>query len=493
MIECNIPEINVQELMQEIRNQVARRKDIAPCVSATSSRMNEITVARTNHLETLLKDAEYFSQVPTKLPDKLNRFPINVSKRLHNFVLKLYGFLFKKQRVVNFSLIQVLRDSLVLNQQLVVQIDTLQTQLSTMEARLIASEEQLQQQLRRISQEIGNRLATNELQLQSVNELQGVNERLTSTETCLKGVSQQLSINESRISVSESQLLGLDTRMQGLDNRIVAVDERYIRNDSYLKNDLAQQKRLITLFLEEAQKRLPEAFTQEEVQIFYREEKHSLDALYIAFEDQFRGSRNEIVERLNVYLPLIAEAKVGTPELPILDVGCGRGEWLELLRESEYMARGLDINRVALDLCRARQLEVVEADVISYLRELPDTSLGAITGFHIIEHLPFEALVNLFHEAARVLKPGGLVIFETPNPQNVLVGSCNFYLDPTHRNPLPSLFMKFLAESCAFNKVQILNLHPWLTARLEDNSELAKRFNEYFYGSMDYALIGYRL
>lgn len=120
-----------------------------------------------------------------------------------------------------------------------------------------------------------------------------------------------------------------------------------------------------------------------------KENQHSLDGFYAAFEDRFRGSREEITEKLKVYLPIIAEAQVGSQDSPILDVGCGRGEWLELLRESRYTARGIDINTVMIEQCLARELEVIESDIIAHLQSLPDASLGAVTGFHIIEHLPF--------------------------------------------------------------------------------------------------------
>jgi SAM-dependent methyltransferase len=199
------------------------------------------------------------------------------------------------------------------------------------------------------------------------------------------------------------------------------------------------------------------------------------------------------LSRLKIYLPLLKEAQVGTEESPVLDVGCGRGEWLKLLKESGYTARGLDINRVMLDECKAKGFDVLEEDVITYLQSLPDDCLGAITGFHIIEHLPFSVLINLLNETIRVLKSGGLVIFETPNPQNILVGANNFYLDPTHLNPLPSPLSEFLVEYAGFHSVKILNLHDYAESYKLSGSELAERFNSYFYGAQDYAVIGYKL
>lgn len=222
------------------------------------------------------------------------------------------------------------------------------------------------------------------------------------------------------------------------------------------------------------------------------ENSHALDALYATFQDVFRGSRENIKTRLRAHLPRVKTAGVGTDAMPIVDLGCGRGEWLELLRDEGLRARGVDLNRVSIAGCREMGLEIVERDAIAYLRSLPDMTVGAVTGFHIIEHLPFDGLLRLLDEAYRVLKPGGLAIFETPNPQNVLVGSCTFYLDPTHRNPLPAGLMKFMMEMRGFLEVEIVCLHPYPEEFRVSGSDLADRFNDYFYGPQDYAVVGHR-
>ena len=235
----------------------------------------------------------------------------------------------------------------------------------------------------------------------------------------------------------------------------------------------------------------PDPSRSEQVKVA-AEADHALDAFYLSLEDHFRGDRAEIKERLRVYLPWIERGGIGRDDRLLLDVGCGRGEWLELLQEQGVRAVGVDSNRALARQCRELNLEVVEADLISHLRSLPDASLGAITGFHVIEHLPIEALVKLLDEAVRVLKPGGILIFETPNPQNVLVGTCNFYFDPTHRNPLPSPITSFLLESRGFTNVEVLNLNPSDELPVDGDSDLIRRFNKYFYGPMDYAVVGTR-
>ena len=213
-------------------------------------------------------------------------------------------------------------------------------------------------------------------------------------------------------------------------------------------------------------------------------ESHNLDALYAALEDRFRGARDEIKERFKVYLPYVQD------QAPVIDLGCGRGEWLEILSEAGIEARGVDTNRIQIEQCRARSLNVEEGDFIAYLRSLSDASAGTVTGFHIIEHVSLDMLITLLNEILRVLRPGGVVIFETPNPENVLVGSNYFYLDPTHRHPLPRDLAEFLLDSRGFHGIEIINLHPWESARVPGSDELTQRFNDYFYGPMDYAIVG---
>lgn len=213
-----------------------------------------------------------------------------------------------------------------------------------------------------------------------------------------------------------------------------------------------------------------------------------LDELYSALEDRFRGTREEIKERCRIYLPYIQ----ALPDPIVIDLGSGRGEWLELLNEAGIEARGVETNRVAIAQCRERGFDVVDDDVITYLRSLAGASVAAITGFHIIEHVSIDALVTLLDEVLRVLRPGGLAIFETPNPENVVVGSNFFYLDPTHKHPLPSELMKFLFDNRGFAPVEVLNLHPWDSGRVAGEGELAERFNGFFFGPMDYAILGWK-
>jgi len=182
------------------------------------------------------------------------------------------------------------------------------------------------------------------------------------------------------------------------------------------------------------------------------------DGFYRAFEDQHRGSRELIKARQRVYLPFIDPLKTLYPDASALDLGCGRGEWLELLTESGFKASGVDLDDGMLAICRERGMAVQTKDAVTALQEQSDASLAVVSGFHLAEHIPFEALQSLVSESFRALKPAGLLILETPNPENIVVGTANFYLDPTHRQPIPPLLLSFLAEYCGFARVKVIRL-----------------------------------
>jgi SAM-dependent methyltransferase len=216
------------------------------------------------------------------------------------------------------------------------------------------------------------------------------------------------------------------------------------------------------------------------------------DSFYIEFEDTFRGAREDIAQRLHVYLPYLTPF-AGDATAHMVDVGCGRGEWLGLLQQQGYNATGIDLNQDMVDACHAEGLQAQCQDAIAYLRQQPEGSLVLVTGFHLIEHLPFEILLALFDAALHALRPDGLIIFETPNPENIKVGACNFYTDPTHLNPIVPDVAQFIARQRGFAHAELLRLHPYPESHmLVEDSELAKRFNAAFYGPQDYAVVAWK-
>jgi len=302
--------------------------------------------------------------------------------------------------------------------------------------------------------------------------------------------------NNLKLKFAESKTL-FDTRIIELKLKLEQQDieiEKLNNMVDYMKNSLVKLGQRIKGITKGAVKSV-EKISRDKLQDLTDEISYDLDALYVFLEDNLRGNRKEIKERFQIYIPIIKEANVGMKNSPILDIGCGRGEWLELLKEADLHARGLDSNKVMVKICKERGLDVTESKVLSFIENVSDNSLGAVTGFHLIEHYGFDFLIKLLDEILRVLKPGGLVILETPNPNNVLVGSCSFYLDPTHNKPIPSSLIKLVLESRGFSKVRVMNINPFKDdfKIKEDKSETSKRFNDYFYGPQDYAAVGYKI
>ena len=222
---------------------------------------------------------------------------------------------------------------------------------------------------------------------------------------------------------------------------------------------------------------------------------------YLAFEDLHRGSREEIKQRQRVYL---ADFSLE----PVLDVGCGRGEFLELLREAGVEARGIDLNRQMVRTCRERGLQVEQAEALAHLSRLPDDSLGGIFCSQMIEHLEPRALVALVQFAFAKLRPGGTFIAETLNPACLTIFSGAFYLDLTHIKPIHPQAVVFLLEAAGFGGVRVNYVNPypkkmklqtlepaWAKRRFEEPlvealNEIIRQLNDLLYGHQDYAAIG---
>ena len=219
-----------------------------------------------------------------------------------------------------------------------------------------------------------------------------------------------------------------------------------------------------------------------------------LKSFYFTLEERYRGSREEIKGRLSVYARDLqaAHARIRQPGM-ILDLGCGRGELLELARELGLEALGVDSNPIQLEAARRESLNVVEADALSFLQTLKDKSVAAVVAIHVIEHLPFAILLRFVQEISRVVQNGGLVIFETPNPRNLIVGAHTFNLDPTHVRPIPSEVAEILLDVNGFADVTVRPLHPSGTREYMVQVEnVNPHIADLLFGPQDYAILASR-
>jgi len=208
---------------------------------------------------------------------------------------------------------------------------------------------------------------------------------------------------------------------------------------------------------------------------------------YLQLEKRFRGSYGLVKSRLEFYLDFLPES--GVP-FQVLDLGVGRGEWLDLVKAHGAKTFGVDINPDFAQQCLERGHTVYLADVLEHLQSLPEGSQDVVTAFHLIEHLPFPELLKLFFEVHRVLKQGGIFITETPNPESMLVATQSFYLDPTHIHPIPRALASFIYEYVGFENVETYPLHPNADRIISSTSVVADRLNAHFYGPQDYGVVG---
>jgi len=176
---------------------------------------------------------------------------------------------------------------------------------------------------------------------------------------------------------------------------------------------------------------------------------------YVGFEDQFRGSSDEIRQRISEYVPIFAGAG------DILDIGCGRGEFLKLLREHGISARGIDLNPSMVEVCREQGLDATTSDALDYLRRQPDGSLGGLFAAQVVEHLEPRYLTQLLDAAYDKLRPGAPIVLETINPACWFAFFESYIRDITHVRPLHPDTLKFLLVASGFQQAEIRYREPY--------------------------------
>lgn len=221
---------------------------------------------------------------------------------------------------------------------------------------------------------------------------------------------------------------------------------------------------------------------------------------YVGFEDQFRGSADDIAKRVSEYLPFLHGAS------DVLDIGCGRGEFLALLRDQGIRAKGIDINGSMVDVCRQQGLDATEADALSYLRAQPDGSLGGLFAAQVVEHLEPRYLTGLIDVAFDKLRPGAPIILETINPACWFAFFESYIRDITHVRPIHPDTLSYLLVASGFQHVDVRYRAPYpehdKLQRIAPQASLGdtvdtlnanvERLNGLLFTWLDYAAIGRR-
>jgi O-antigen chain-terminating methyltransferase len=207
---------------------------------------------------------------------------------------------------------------------------------------------------------------------------------------------------------------------------------------------------------------------------------------YARFAERFRGSEEYVKSGQQIYLPYFEGCK------NVLDIGCGRGEFLKMMRQAGVPARGIELSAESVAFCRSQGLDAEVADVYPYLAALDEGTLDGIFCSQVVEHLPPERLPELIRLCARSLAPGGVIAIETPNPECLAIFATHFYLDPTHTRPVPHPLLIFYLEEFGVGNIEVRRLSPAKDSMPSLHS-LPEDFRDAFFGALDYAVIGRKL
>jgi 2-polyprenyl-3-methyl-5-hydroxy-6-metoxy-1,4-benzoquinol methylase len=208
---------------------------------------------------------------------------------------------------------------------------------------------------------------------------------------------------------------------------------------------------------------------------------------WMRFGDIFRGPEERIREHEKRYVPRFAGARG-----EILDIGCGRGEFLDVAREAGLAARGIDLSEECVALCQSKGLTAERADMFAFLESLPNGGLGGVFCSQVVEHLPPDRLPVLLSLLAAKLHPGALVAFETPNPECLAIFATHFYIDPTHTRPVPAVLMRFYLEEAGFGSIEVERLAPAVET-MPALADLPSSVRDTFFGGLDYAILARKL
>lgn len=285
----------------------------------------------------------------------------------------------------------------------------------------------------------------------------------------------------------DARLGDLNIRLKDTDIRIKNMETAYEFQKTKIsmlekktKNRVVEQKSAIA-------DQDPQEITESDSQQTYSK----ID--YFDFENHFRGSMQHIREAQKIYL------KYFEGHSNVVDLGCGRGEFLELLKENKIDAQGVDFYEEFAEMCRLKDLKVTRADALDFLNA--QEKVGGIFAAQLIEHLSVDQLVTLCELAYEKLEEGGYVILETPNPSSLSIYTKSFYIDPSHNKPVHPFTAQYILQRAGFKNVEILYtdaskvpvaIPPIEMENMEEFNYAMKQVENMLFGSQDYAVIAMR-
>jgi O-antigen chain-terminating methyltransferase len=301
------------------------------------------------------------------------------------------------------------------------------------------------------------------------------------------------------LSVREADdLRQLKDALRDMQGKVQQTEEKVVHQNrelqvvADLKQEFIVQKRRLDLILAELREKTQ--LNTESVKTIAAQKEHLFDRSYFLFENRFRGSREDIMKRQEIYLPILLETweRLKNRGGYVLDIGCGRGELLESLREKGIEARGVDSNNDMVRSCKERGLIVESADAITFLKGIKNDSLCGIFAAQFIEHLPVDVLTEFVRLCFDKLQKGGKLIFETLNPESFYAMKW-FYLDLSHQKPVHPQAISFLLEANGFYNVEVRFMTPVPDFdKLDAAAQNLKKLNNFLFGFQEYAVIAER-
>jgi O-antigen chain-terminating methyltransferase len=508
----DVQEINVDELMAQIRENLQNQQH-TPAVGASTPPSNGLVAAELSSLQSS-REIRYFHL--TSHRKFLGSFVL-LAKKL---VRKLLTPSLERQTGYNTANIRLAHhlwehaEALQrINQELVEQVNELRHELTeerrAIHQELIAQVGELRHELTEEQRAIRQELTAQVRELR--HELTEQNQRYEELAEQIGGVHQEQvaalqairgELAEQISGVHREQVAGLQGLRAQLVDEVTRVRQEHTGALQEMRERSSRAERRLRRFVA-AFTDGPNADTSE-VKKTLPHPKAVLEGTpgpsfdYFGFEERFRGSEEDIKERQRVYVEFFKEAQ------PVLDIACGRGEFLELSTEAGIKAKGVDLDLDMVLYCQEKGLDVVREDAFTYLESLPDESLGGLFAAQLAEHLEPTRIIELVNLCHRKLQPRGVLILETPNPICLAVFARSFYIDFSHIRPIHPEAMKFLFESAGFQDLQVKFSSPVEPSMripplsgiaadaqvTEEFNQGIERLNELLYGFQDYAVIG---